>query len=96
MARRHDVKPGLLYRWKKELRPGVAKSDEPIFVPVTIAARPVPEAPTIPPPSRQPPLVEVSGNSETIDIRLANGRSVRVDQNIDAHALKRIINALDN
>ncbi len=96
VARRHGVKPALLYRWKKELGPDVAKPDEASFVPVTIAARPVPEAPTIPPHLPQPPPVEISGSNETIDIRLANGRSVRVDLAIDTQALKRIINALDN
>lgn len=96
VARRHGVKPALLYRWKKELGPGVAKPDEPTFIPVTISAQPVPETPTSPPPSPKPPPVEISENNQTIEVRLANGRSVRVGPNIDAHALKRIINALDN
>ena len=90
VARRHGVKPALLYRWKKELGDEVARPDKPPFVPVTIAAQPVLEAAT------EPPAVEIHDNNETIDIRLANGRSVRVDLDIDTNALKRIINALDN
>jgi len=89
VARRHGVKPALLYRWKKELGDEVAGPDVPTFVPVAIAAQLVPKASTTPPP------VEINGNNESIEIRLANGRSVCVDLSIDSQALKRIINALD-
>lgn len=91
VARRHGVKPALLYRWKKELGNDAAQPDTPTFVPVTIAAQPMSET-TAPPPRP----VEISGKDETIEVRLANGRSVCVDLDIDTNALKRIINALDN
>ena len=91
VARRHGMQPALLYRWKKELGNDVAEPDTPTFVPVTVATQPMSETTA---PSPRP--VEISGKGETIDIRLANGRSARVDLSIDAHALKRIINALDN
>ena len=90
VARRHGVKPALLYRWKKELGDETAKPDSPLFVPVTVSDQPARHT-TI-----EPPAVEIHGNSECIDIRLANGRSVRVDLGIDTHALKRIINILDS
>ena len=91
VARRHGVKPALLYRWKKEFGDDLSRPDTPAFVPVTIAAEPMCE--TAAPPSRP---VEISGKDKTIEVRLANGRSVRVDAEIDTNVLKRIINALDN
>ena len=90
VARRHGVKPALLYRWKKELGDEIAKPDSPVFVPVTVADQPARQA------AVEPSAVEIHGNNERIDIRLANGRSVRVDLGIDTNALRRIINVLDN
>ncbi len=90
VARRHGVKPALLYRWKKELGDEAADPDSPVFVPVTVTGQPAREA------AIEPPAVEIQGNNERIDIRLANGRSVRVDLGIDTNALKRIIDILDS
>ncbi len=94
VARRHGVKPALLYRWKKELG---TQSQEPggraAFVPVTIAA---PAAIKPDGAVSAPPPVAINNRNDSIDIRLANGRSVRVDASVETSTLKRIINALES
>jgi transposase-like protein len=63
LARRHDLKPSLLFRWRREQRDAEAAAIKPpVFVPVTLAALPPP--PTVPP-------VKLG----TIDILIAGGRN---------------------
>lgn len=93
VARRHGLKPALLYRWKKEL--GCEQQDhpkEPAFVPVTIAATTARAADC---PSSAPPPVTIKNFDSAIDIRLANGRSIRIDARIETSTLRRIIDALE-
>jgi transposase len=80
VARRHGIKPSLLFRWRKALaEPDIA---QPAFVPIALPA-PVPPTPITP---AQP---------DTIDILVAGGRTVRVRTDIDPAALMRIILALE-
>ncbi|MBU1212914.1 MAG: transposase [Alphaproteobacteria bacterium] len=91
VARRHGLKPALLYRWKKEL--GGERQDPSEgagFVPVTITAVATSK------PAGAPPPVTVNDRHSVIDIRLANGRSVRVDASIETSTLRHIINALES
>lgn len=93
VARRHGLKPALLYRWRKELagpRPARRSVD---LVPVTIT-----QSPPAPTGQGQPPGIgDATGNgaSGTIEIVLANGRRIRVGGDIGPAALKRIIAAVE-
>lgn len=83
LARRHGLKPSLLFRWRREQRDAEgAAIKPPVFVPVTLPALPPP--PTIP-----------AAKSGTIDILIAGGRTVRVGGGVDTGALVRIIRALE-
>ncbi len=101
VADRHGVSRNLLYTWLRLARegwmPGLSISGKaaPAFVPVQVAhepvARPVLETPEPPPRQIAPPRRRTS----SIEITLANGRVVKVDESIDAEALARIVAVLD-
>lgn len=87
VARRHGMKPSLLFRWKKEL--GTAGAKPCAFVPMALAA-----------PERSMPLAvsEPAGpavSRSDIEIELANGRRLRVGAKADMAALQRIIAILE-
>ena len=83
VARRHGIKPALLYRWRKELGDGAAASMS--LVPVVVGSPD--EGKTVP--------VAAPISHQTIEVTLANGRSVKVPIDLDAATLKRLISALD-
>jgi transposase len=84
VARRHGIKPALLYRWRKELGAGVPASMS--FVPVVVGA----------PGEDTTALVASSCSSQTVEIMLVNGRTMKVPTDLDAATLKRLIAALDD
>ena len=88
VARRHGIAPPLLYRWRKELTP-----DRPTlaFMPVTIA---VPASAHTQTPQLSALAVSTIAIA-TIEIVLANGRTVRVGADVDTAALVRIVAALE-
>ena len=87
VARRHGIKPSLLFRWKRMYGDSLAPLSPaaPMFVPVALPA-PSPTTPTAnaiaPPPW-------------SIEILLAGGRTVRVGSDVDPQALARIVAALE-
>lgn len=101
VARRHGIKPSLLFRWRRLARDGDDRQSTPAFIPVTLALpaaeTPAPEAsaeadvsPVPPPPaaSREP-------DAHRIEIALGNGRVVRVGAGVDVDSLRRILDAAD-
>ncbi len=71
LARRHGLKPSLLFRWRREQRDAEAAAVKPpVFVPVTL--------PALPPPPAVPAV-----KSGAIDILIAGGRTVRVGGGVD-------------
>ncbi len=94
VARRHGIKPALLYRWRKELAGSGASRQSVDLVPVTIT-----QSPPTPTYQGQPPdIVDATGNGASggIEIVLANGRRIRVGSDIGPAALKRIIAAVED
>jgi transposase len=82
VARRHGIKPSLLFRWKKQYdAPTGGEVSSPVFVPVALPA----PASAAPPPN-------LTGS---IEIDLRTGRRVRVDGRVDLAVLKRIIEVLE-
>lgn len=87
VARRHGIKPALLYRWKKELG---GQPVSPALVPVAVVTSDSGEA------SDRSSLKSGTGVGGLIEIELANGRQLRVGGDVDAAALKRIITVLES
>lgn len=84
LARRHGLKPSLLFRWRREFRDAeAATAKPPVFVAVALPA--------------PPPLPAISpAKSGAIEILIAGGRTVRVGGDIDTQVLVRIIKALED
>ncbi|ADP69679.1 transposase IS3/IS911 family protein [Rhodomicrobium vannielii ATCC 17100] len=90
VARRHGIKPSLLFRWRK-----LAKNDEkpepaPAFLPVSLTA-PGKSRDTIYDHSAS----DAPAADNRIEIELLNGRRVRVGPGADMGALKRILDIAD-
>jgi transposase len=101
VARRHGIKPSLLFRWRRLARKAPDHPAAPAFMPVTLALPPAcsepvaPEAspaPSSPVPAARPDAEEPD---DRIEIELGNGRLVRVGAGVSTDALKRIIDLLD-
>ena len=105
-ADRFGVSRPLIYIWRKQVRnggmPGVAMTESGIaaFAPVTIsppqsgAAAPVPK----PQPDDPVPCARGAGGRRragSIEVRFANGRSLKADEAIAPDILKRLVTALD-
>ena len=87
VARRHGIKPSLLFRWKKQFSEGSAapQARAASFVPVRVA---------LPPPQAKSADQSVLLQS-MIEIEVSGGRKLRVATDIDIAALKRIVTALE-
>lgn len=97
VAARHGVYPGLLFTWRRQVRDGLLVAP-PVatFMPVRMLG---PE--TVPDPQAGCPANgERNGpamapvRDATMEITLANGCRLRVDQQIDVRALRRIVGVL--
>jgi transposase len=85
VARRHALHTSLLFRWRREFSKGARSAPaSPVqgFVPVRL---PPPALPAPPAPAR----------SDSIEIVLTGGRTVRVGSDVDVGALMRIVEALE-
>ena len=98
VARRHGIKPSLLFRWRRMAREAQAHTTGAVFVPVALAApseradMSAPEAaPTMPP----CPSAEAVPTDDRIEIELWNGRLVRVGSGADTGTLKGVLTVLD-
>ena len=89
VARRHDVSPGLLWNWRRQVRNGaLAPAEAAVFVPVQI--RPEMTAPT----AAMPPCKRAAGGDATIEIALPDGTTVRDGRDVGAVALRRVLGPL--
>ena len=92
VARSAGIHVSQLFRWRKELceRVDVGSSQ---LVPVEIV--PAAGAPDVePPPSSPSATGKRRRRSGIIEIELGDGRRVRVDRDVDAEALRRVLDAL--
>jgi transposase len=97
------VSRSLIYIWRQQVRdglmPGVAMTDAGVsaFAPVTIAAvksePAAPPAPALPAPNCK--ATKDRRRNGVVEVTLANGRSLRVDESIDPEVLARLVEALD-
>lgn len=93
VARRHGIKPSLLFRWRK-MAQGAAEiqSAGPAFFPVAVTNGKDAVSGELPPAADA--AVHCLADSR-IEIELGNGWLVRVGAGIDINALKRILDLLD-
>jgi transposase len=103
LARRHGIKPSLLFRWRRLARDADRKHSTPTFIPVTLAL-PAAEvkastadsdANTRSKPSPRSAEAVSRHADDRIEIVLCNGRLVRVGADIDIAVLRRILDALE-
>jgi transposase len=103
LARRHGIKPSLLFRWRRLAREAKSPTSAPAFIPVTLA---LPAAEVEAPPAnsepdtggrRSPPSAGAARHrtDSRIEIELGNGRLVRVGAEVDVAVLRRILDALE-
>jgi transposase len=87
VAARHDVYPGLLFTWRRQVREGrLTRPQVPMFIPVETAM------PVSPPPASPARAVAVAVGR--IEIELGDGSRVRVDDGVSLVTLRRVISAL--
>lgn len=99
VAARHGVYPSLLFSWRRQVREGVLSAPLPAtFVPVAVVAAGAdgPVAATVAPEAgtREASTAVAPRVSRLIEITLPNGCQIRVDDRVDARALRRIVGAL--
>lgn len=100
VARRHGIAQGLLFTWRRQAREGRLGGDDqaPFFVPVVASLEPPPCVPALT--SAAVPETTTSARPRrrktgVIEIDLGGGRRLKVDRDVDAGALRRVLDALD-
>ena len=86
VAARHDVYPGLLFTWRRQVRKGMlTERRAPLFLPVEMAS-----APDL---SQRPEQVEPS-TPRRIEIELNDGCRIKIDEGVGLASLRRVLAAL--
>ncbi len=97
VARKYGVHTSVLFRWRRQLA-GPPSDHTPAAVKPTkfAAVQIAPEQLQLPPPApdRAPLIRTSSWASGLIEIELANGHRVRVDRDVNADALRRVMSVL--
>jgi transposase len=86
VAARHDVYPGLLFTWRRQVRKGVLTERRvPLFLPVEMAStRDLPR-----------PAEQVEPNTpRRIEIELSDGCRIKIDEGVGLASLRRVLAAL--
>jgi transposase len=85
IARKHGVSSSLLFRWRKQFADKAgSRLSRQSFVPVSL-----------PPPQLPEPAAVPQACSCSIEIELASGRRIKIDQCIDLGFLKHVIEVLE-
>jgi len=102
VARRHGLLPAQVYKWRRLAELGVigvpGASELPSFVAVEITKN-VPSLPA-PIPEGKPAAIDGAPRrrrrkkTRLIEIELEGGRRVRIDRDVDAAALERVLDVL--
>ena len=86
VARRHGLAPSVVFTWRRLAREGRLGDVGPAFMPVEIAPVPVQTTPVGSSPRR----------TGLIEIVLRHGRRIRVDREVDAEALRRVLQVMES
>jgi transposase len=102
IARRHGIKPSLLFRWRRLTRDAKGHRNGPAFIPITLA---LPAAETAAPAASDPgtsgksypPAAEAAQHPADgrIEIELGNGCRIRVGTDADIALLRRVLDVLE-
>ena len=85
VARRHGLAPSVVFTWRRLAREGrLGETAGPVFMPVEIT----------PVPAQAAPVASPARRTGLIEIVLSRGRRIRVDREVDAEALRRVLDAL--
>ncbi|WP_459678133.1 IS66-like element accessory protein TnpA [Acidisoma sp. 7E03] len=88
VARRHDISRGLIWTLRRQARRGSAPMDASVgFLPMRIAPDALPSS------SMQGVKLEVPADT-TIEIKLADGTTIRVGGDVTPAALRRVLGVL--
>jgi transposase len=90
IARRHGIATSLVFTWRRRARLATVASAGPQLVPVQLAPAAAESAPLIEAPAALPPR----RRRGLIEIELGDGKRVSVDENVDADALRRVLDVL--
>ena len=86
VARRHGLAPSVVFTWRRLAREGRMGDVGPAFMPVEITPVPA-QASSVASPSRRIGLIEIV---------LGRGRRIRVDREVDAEALRRVLQVMES
>lgn len=89
VARRHGVSQSLVFTWRRQARAEeLSGQEDSVLLPVEIAGVTTTSGSTSLEPRRR------RSNSGVIEIQLASGSRLRVDNEVDADALRRVLKVL--
>jgi transposase len=86
VARRHGLAPSVVFTWRRLAREGRLGDAGPVFMPVEITHVP----------ARTPPAASPPRRTGLIEIVLGRGRRIRVDRDVDAEALRRVLQVVES
>jgi transposase len=86
VARRHGLAPSVVFTWRRLARDGGLGDAGPAFMPVEITPIPA-QVPSAASPPRRIGLIEIV---------LGRGRRIRVDREVDAEALRRVLQVMES
>jgi transposase len=89
IARRHGIQPSLLFRWREQFADATGANTEP-------PNSPCDAGPSFMPLALPAPTAISQQQGCTVEIILTNGWRVRARATIDAAALKRIVDSLED
>ena len=93
VARRHGLAPSVVFTWRRLAREGrLGNAAGHAFMPVEITPLPVDASP----PASPPPPTRPSRRTGLIEIVLGRGRRIRVDREVDAEALRRVLQVVES
>ena len=99
LARRYGIALGLLFTWRRQAREGRLGGAEqvPVFVPVVTKPEPDPDpcVPTLPASAAADEHPRRRRRAGVIEIDLGCGRRLKVDRDVDAEALRRVLSVLE-
>ena len=87
VARRHGLAPSVVFTWRRLAREGrLCETAGPVFMPVEIT----------PVPAQAAPVASPARRTGLIEIVLSRGRRIRVDREVDAEALRRVLQVVES
>ena len=86
VARRHGLAPSVVFTWRRLAREGRLGDAGVAFMPVEIAPVPV----------QTTPVGSLPRRTGLIEIVLGRGRRIRVDREVDAEALRRVLQVMES